>query len=246
MATVPKFFNSPKEKKEFYPSKTWKILLSLLIIVLVLILVFFFSPLFKIKRIEVIPQDEKVSSFFSNFLDKNLFLVDTNQTKSDLIGQYPQILDVKISKGIPNVLRIKINSREGKVVWESGGEKYLIDENGLVFAKADGQVADLPIVIDNKNLPVENLKPVVISSFVNFITDLSSKLAGSELAVDHYEVNETTFQVDAVTKNNLKIIFDTTLPIDPQIVAAQKVYTDHKAEVTKYLDVRVEGKVYYQ
>lgn len=246
MATVPKFFTTPQEKKEFYPSKIWKVILLILIIVLVLVILFFFSPLFKIKNIEISLANTDIDSFFNNFKGQNLFLVDTNKTKSDIENKYPEILDVSISKGIPNVLRVKVTERQPKMIWVSGGKKYLVDENGLVFNESDGQINNLPSVTDNKNLQVAILKPVVISSFVNFITDVSVKLAGSDLAIDHFEVNETSFQVDAVTKNNLKIIFDTTRPIDPQINAAQKVYTDHKAEVTKYMDVRVEGKVYYQ
>lgn len=246
MATVPKFFNSPQEKKEFYPSKIWKILLLFIVIFLVLIILFFFSPLFKIKNIEISSTNGEINSFFSNFKGKNLFLVDTSKTKSDIKNKYPEILDVQISKGIPNVLRVKVTERQLKMIWVSGGKKYYVDENGLVFIEGDTQISNLPSVIDNKNLPVEILKPVVISSFVNFITEIPGKLTGSDLIVDHYEVNETTFQVDAVTKNNLKIIFDTTRPLDAQIAAAQKVYTEHKTEITKYLDVRVEGKVYYQ
>lgn len=246
MATVPKFFSTPTEKKEFYPSKVWKILLLILVIFLVLIILFFFSPLFKIKNIEISSENAEINSFFSNFKGKNLFLIDTSKTKSDIKNKYPEILDVSISKGIPNVLRVKVIERQPKMIWVSGGKKYYVDENGLVFTEGDTQISNLPNVIDNKNLPVMILKQIVISSFVNFITDVQQKLADSELEVTRYEVNETTFQVDAVTKNNLKIIFDTTRPLDGQITAAQKIYTEHKAEIIKYLDVRVEGKVYYQ
>lgn len=246
MPQVPKFFTTPQEKKEYYPSKIWKVLLICLTIFVALIIIFFFSPLFKIKNVEVVsPVNlDQVNSFFDTFKGKNIFLVDTSKTKSNVQIKFPEVLDLQISKGIPNMLRVKVNQYEPKIVWVSSGEKYLADENGVIFQK--GSADNLPQVLDSKNLPVEILKPVAINNFVEFVSEISEKMSTGDLVVDHYEVNETTFQVTAVTKNNLKIIFDTTRPAQDQIVAAQKVYTEHKEEVKQYLDVRVEGKVYYQ
>lgn len=246
MSTVPKFFHELKDQKEYYPNKIWKTLLIFLIIILALVITFFFTPLFKINKIEVLSSDSDIGPFFDIYKGKNLFLIDPSQTKADIIKNFPEILDLQISKGIPNMLRIKVTEDTPKMVWQTNGVKYFVDEEGIVYKKVEGDAPNLPLIVDNKNLPVEMQTPVVISSFVNFVTEIINKFNGTDLQVQSFEVNETSFQVTAVTKNNIKIIFDTTRPVQDQVVAAEKVYTEHKAEVTQYMDVRVEGKVYYQ
>ena len=81
--------------------------------------------------------------------------------------------------------------------------------------------------------------PVVVSS------DARSKLKDI-MELDHFEVNETTFQLDAIMTSGLKLKFDTTRSVDSQLEALKKFLSDHPNEAEVYIDLRVEGKVFYQ
>lgn len=242
----PKVFNSPRDKKKTVWPKYLKIILISLIGLIVLIYFFYFSPFFKIKNIEVIgPTTEDIQTPLSYLKGRNIFLVNSKNIKKQITENRPEYANILVLRGLPSTLRIKFQERAGKIVWQSNGIYYLVDKDAIAFKEASFD-EKLPLVIDSKNLEVKVPSIVAPSNFIEFIRNAASQSKDLGLNIVNFVVNETTFQVDALTEENLKIKFDTTRPLSDQIDALKRVYFEHKSAIKEYIDVRVEGWVYYK
>lgn len=241
-----KVFNPPREKKPIIIPKSIIIILILLIIISGIFYILFYSPIFIIKKIEIIgPVEGKLSNLLDKLNNQNLFLVNSRSIKSDLLLTNPEFLNIEVLKGIPNTIRIKFQERQPKIIWQSNGQKFLIDENGILFKELKTDLS-LPLVVDSQNVNVKILTPVASKNFIDFVTRVNTRIINYGLKISEYRVNETTFQVDAVTDKGFRIIFDTTKSESDQLESFDKVYKEYKNDIKEYVDLRVNGWVYYK
>lgn len=242
----PKVYNPPPEKLPLKVPKFVKIIAWAIVIILGLIYLIFFSPLFQVKNIEYIgsPNDD-IKNIVEKYRGQNIFLVKTDLIEQELLIKNDQFNAVKIYLGLPDTLRVKFQERQSKILWETAGKFYFIDNDGFIFAEAN-ESADLPKVVDSKNLAVKVPSAIVSRNFVDFILNAKIKLAELGITVNQFRINETTFQVEAETDHNFKIIFDTIRPLSEEIDAFKQAYDAHKDEIKEYVDVRVAGWVYYK
>jgi len=242
----PKIYSPPKEQEKFVLPKFLKIIIWVVIILAVLFYLAFFSPVFKIRNLEIVgtPKDE-TKAYLETFKGSNIFLLKTGPIQQQLVNANPQFLNINIFKGIPNILRVVFEERSPKIIWKSGDNQYLVDDQGIAYKVSDSAEI-LPQVTDTKTVVVNLPMQVATSNFIDFVTGAQDQVKISDLKIDHFEIADTIFQVSAVTNKNIKIIFDTTHSLSDQNDAFQKVYSEHKNDIKEYLDVRVEGVVYYK
>lgn len=243
----PKIYSAPKEHKEFVLPKFIKIIIWLSILIVGLIYLIYFSPVFKIKNIQIVgePKEESIQ-YLENFKNKNIFSLKTDSIKEIIFAENPEYQNVKILKGIPNTLRVIFENRTPKIIWISNLDSYLVDASGIVFKK-DNTETNLVKVIDKKGIAVEISSQIATQNFISFVISAQDQINNySDFKVDHLEINETTFQVEAITNKKIKLIFDTARPLSDQVDAFKKAYEEKKSEITEYMDVRVEGVVYYK
>ncbi len=220
-------------------------LIFLLLVILSLIYLFFYSPLFTIKNIIV---DKKlptsINEHLANIKGKNIFLVRSSEIKADLLKNFPELVDISVIRGLPDTIKVSYNERTPKIIWQSSGRYYIVDENGVAFKEIQG-IADFPLVKDNNDLAINIGEQVVSTNFINFVTELRPKLK-EQVEINRFEVNETTFQLDAILVSGLILKFDTTRSVDSQLNDLKKFLADRSNETQEYIDLRVEGKVFYK
>jgi len=241
----PKIYNPPREKESFVFPRYMTITIGLVVALLALLYLIFYSPVFKIRRIEIIGAlGEKSQESLNSLKNHNIFLLDVAKIEQNLQTQHPEFLEVKIYRGLPDTVRVKFQEREPKVIWQSKGKFYAVDKEGILF-KEKSSSGDLPVLVDNKDLSVEIPGQVCTPGLVEFVRNANLELEDMKLDIIQFEVNETTFQVDAVTKK-FKILFDITRPFSDQSETLEKFLAEHKNEVAEYVDIRVEGWAYYK
>jgi len=237
----------PKQKSFLSTTKFWKILLFLMGIGL-LIWFFFFSNFLKIEHIEVEgTADETIKSSFDQFLGKNILLLDTGEIQKLIQEKQPIAYKIEIRRGLPDTLKIKIENKTPVLIWQSQNKSYFIAADGYVLGEMqDPASSNLIKVMDQKNIAVKTETQILSPFFIDFVTQAIGKIKDESglnpLAVD---VQETTFQINVKTAN-FEIILDTTRDLDNQIKALKTVLDRHKNEITKYVDLRVNGKAYWQ
>jgi cell division septal protein FtsQ len=243
---LPKVFSPPKElEKKSFP-KFLKILIVLIIIAGFFGYIFFYSSFFKIKNIVIdsLPQD--TVAFVDKFKGQNIFFIDREEIKNEINSKFPEIENIKIIRGLPDTLKISVIQGLPKLIWKTEQRLFLVDGDGVIFKEVQGQ-SDLPIVSDNKDLPVDLGSQVASANFIDFIVTLATKFNQTTgFQIVNFEVNETIFQVDALTDQGWKVKFDTTRSADEQLSDLEKFLAEHKNDVHQYADVRVEGRVYYK
>lgn len=242
----PKVYNPPMEKEKITVPKIYKILSIMVVIFLGLLYLFFFSSIFSVKNIEYLGNmNDNIKLVIEKYRSRNIFTINSSKIEKELMAQNSEFDNVDIYLGLPDTLRIRFQQRDPKIIWQTEGNSYLIDTKGYLYSKSAG-IENLPLIVDNKNLSVQIPSFVVLPSFVEFVRNANSKLSEAGIVINKFQVNETTFQIDALTDKNFKIIFDTTRPLSDQMDAFNKAYEQNKDKIKEYVDVRVEGWVYYK
>lgn len=242
----PKIYNPPEDKttKKSNWTKYLLIILFLIIITIVIIYFLFISNYFKIRIINI------EGSTLTNNLDwikgQNILLFNSKSTIEKIKNENPEIERIKIVRGLPATIKINATKYEPQMVWKSQGKSYLVNQNGFVYSETESQ-NELPVVKDKSNILIELHKYIVTKNFVNVIHNITILVPEkTKMSIVSFEINDTTFQVNALTDRGWLVKFDTTRSIDDQVGALAKVIEEKESEIHEYIDVRVEGKVFYK
>lgn len=246
----PKIFGQsrrePKKKFEL-PNINFRLIFFLIIFGLLTYFVFF-SPQTKIKSIivegaSIVSKDQIVSALP---LGQNIFLFNVDENKVNLLNKFPELKQVEIYRGIPDTLKIVVLEREGKIVWQSGSDKYLISSDGDVAKKiSDSEVGNMPIVVDTKSLAVKVGDNLVSANFVAFVSNVyNSFYSVTGIKPTGFEVPETTLDVNLKTDAGFYVKLNSLRSSQKQLDNLKLVLTDRRADIHEYVDLRIDGWAY--
>ncbi len=261
----PKIFSTSRQAK-VRNRKTPQLLSGIFKILLIFILLWGINTLltsdyFKIKNVKVrgdqdfiskveeLTKDELSKPSLFLFKSDNFFLFNPNKMKDEITSKIRDIKYVTINKRIPNSLDIEIKERKAKIAWITNNKKYLVDEDGFMIKEVEN-FSDIPMVLDISNLPVKDNTRLIHPNFISFIDDLPKSFKNINLGVDidHYEIKETTFIINIVTKQGFKISFDTTKGLNGQFSKLEgtlKQLGEQKNNLD-YIDLTIENKAIYK
>jgi len=236
----------PKESQPLWPRVKMVFYLIALLVGLYFV---FASPLFKLKQILVegnksIPKEDVEKRFN---LGTNLLLLSTKNAQKDLLNVYPQIQNVQIFKGIPDAIKIVIYEKEFKAVWETNGIRYYLSAHGEITKPVGDEKTDLPLIVDKQNFPVKPNQQIASPNFIAFITNISENL-NKEVGINpnHYEVAETTFDVNLYTDAGFYVKLNALRSSKKQLENLKKVLAEKRPEIKEYVDLRIDGWAYYK
>ncbi len=76
----------------------------------------------------------------------NVFTIDEGQVEARL-RKNPWVAGAKVTKHLPDVVRVRVTEREARLVLALDGELWLVDHTGEIFkAVGDGDPTDFPVV----------------------------------------------------------------------------------------------------
>lgn len=168
--------------------------------------------------------------------------------RKKLLSKIPQISEVRFEKNlINNQLTIVIQEHQTSIVWQTAGEKFLVNRYGVVYDKA-GDNTPLIMVEDLKNVPVSLNQKVVAPDFIEFVTSFVANLPRkTNISITRITIPETTFEVEMYTNQKWRIILDTTRPPDDQLNSLVRVLREMEGNPPKdYVDLRIPNKVFYK
>lgn len=249
--------NNPKTK--FSPKK----LIRPIIIGIVLLILGYSviaSSLFRIKNIQVAGnqtlsettiRDQVTAIIGDSPISQNILFVSANNIESQLKKNNYQVSGVKIERLYFNTLKITITEQKPSILWRSGNNLSIITENGRGFIGEpnDELKKNLPTVEDLSNLPVKEGDKVVSQDFVKFVNEVNTILPQNGISISNTQIEETTTEITVITKEGYKIRFDTTRPFTEQMSDLKAVLDSLKTQgkkPTQYIDLRVNGKVFYK
>lgn len=244
------YLPTPKPKREIrFPWKVIKIVF-LMGILSVSGWFLFYSPYFMIKNVKVEgSKNEGVINLCQNIKGQNLWLFNKKKLEGNLL-KYAEVRNVSIRRWPSGTVIVKIEEKIEGLIWKTQDKKYLVTSDGVVLKEVTE--SNLPEISDSKNLPVLIGKQVATPLFIQFVRDLSFNFMPKTGLVlkNIYIPSETTFEIVALTEHqggsSFKVIFDTEGDLEKQLENMIKVYQIKQDEVKEYMDLRIEGRVYYK
>jgi cell division protein FtsQ len=134
---------------------------------------------FEVKRVEITGMDRvdqlKVYDIVLAEKDRAMPLVDVDKIRNDLI-KYGWIKDVRVSRRLPDTLVVAITERKPTAIWQRGGSRSLIDEQGIVLENVSpNEVTGLPTL----NGEGANRQSVALRELVNQAPSLKPQISGA-------------------------------------------------------------------
>jgi hypothetical protein len=141
----------------------------------ILILIFTNSSMFRVSTPEVVGVTQISISDISaviNLANKPIYLIDPQIVAAQVTQSFPQLMNVKVSVGLPASVVISAQERQPVLAWEYNGPVVWIDSEGFIF-ESTGDISGLPIVHADDLPPYAEVKAPV---------DEESLIAASPLA----------------------------------------------------------------
>lgn len=202
---------------------------------------------FVIEGNHLIPAEEIEQSMFKDgFKEVNTFLFNERKAEAQILS-IPQIKSAKFSKLIfKKRLLVKVAEHETTIIWQTNNERFMVNRGGVIY---DVAADDSPLIVveDLKNVPVNLNQRIVTTEFIEFVTSIVANIPRkTNLAARRVIVPETTFEIEVVTSEGWKIIFDTTRSFETQLNNLVKVLRSTQSPPKQYVDLRIEDRVYYK
>ncbi len=245
------------------PRSVWKQLIRPIVIFLALALLVYAvvaSSLFRIAKVEVegavTVSSEDVHMQVQNVitsspLTQNIIFVPTGKISEELKKQNYQIAEAEVKRTGLNSISVKLTEQKPSILWSSGNTLSVIGANGHAY---DGEITQLMkdklvTVVDSTNLPVKKGEKVVTQEFVDFVNAVHEQLPNKGIAVAQYQIGDSTTEILVKTEQGYYIRFDTTRSVEQQLQDLSAVLTQLKKtgkKPSEYIDLRINGKVFYK
>lgn len=198
----------------------------------------------------LVKQEEIVNLLFpSGFSKVHALTFMDGRAEKKLTTKIPQIQSVSFDKNIfSKILTVRVVEHETSIIWVTGGERYLVNRNGVAYERAPENSPLLPVE-DIKNIPISLNQQIVAPVFIDFVSSFVANLPRrTNISVRRIVIPETTFEVEMETEEGWKIILDTTGSYEEQLNNLVRVLRELNPDnpIREYVDLRIGKKVFYR
>jgi len=191
-----------------------------------------------------------------SLLNRTKITIDTDKVSSELIKQFPELSSASITLpllGHRPIIHIQA-SKPAAILHATNGS-YVLDANGkalLPSGSLNSSIRDkLPQVTDQSGLEVKLNRQILTSSNVEFIVTVAAQLAAKQVTVEAFTLPAGTSQLDAkIAGKPYFVKFNLQTPDARRqsgtFLATQALLQRKNTPAAQYIDVRVEGRAYYQ
>ncbi|MEI8143234.1 MAG: FtsQ-type POTRA domain-containing protein [Candidatus Berkelbacteria bacterium] len=179
---------------------------------------------------------------------QNIFLSNTGDIEKNILKKMSEIKDIRVIRGIPNAYKVIVLERNPVMVWQTTGKNYLLSDQGEIIHEVPAdKYTNLILVADKHNLPVSNATQIVSPNFVAFTLNLNNQFFNAvNIHPIKYEIQDTTFDMNVSTDAGFFVKFDTTRSSASQLENLKIVLAQKRPDIKEYVDLRIDGWVYYK
>lgn len=191
-----------------------------------------------------------------SMLNRNKITVDTDKVSSGLIKQFPELSNVSVT--LPLLAHrpvIYLETAKPALIINASNGSYVLDGNGralLASGGLDSSVRDtLPTVVDQSGLEVTLGKQILPAKNIEFITTVVGQLNARKVKISSMTLPPSASQLDAQIEGQPYFVKFNLQTNDARrqagtFLATQAQLLRKNTLPSKYIDVRVEGRAYYQ
>ncbi|MBZ9578656.1 FtsQ-type POTRA domain-containing protein [Patescibacteria group bacterium] len=243
-----------KRKKSIFKNRFFWLTFLILILSGAIFYFFVFSSFFQVKRIiisgnESVSKEGIVAVVEYNLEKKNLFfptksvfLVNLDKIKKDILNSFPQIAEIEIGRGFPDVLNIIVIERLRLATWCQKDNCFLLDNEGVIFKETHLE-GDLIEIIDTQKIDsvVVLGEKVIEKDYLEKILKIQKNLS-EELRIGVEEFVIFNERLNVKTSDGWEIYFDPKEDLNWQItklslVLEEKIPPENRKDL-EYIELR--------
>jgi hypothetical protein len=190
----------------------------------------------------------------NSLLNHNKITINTTQISNKLLQAYPELSSVNVA--LPLLSHrpiIYISYTEPALIVHNQAGSFVLDTAGKVLAPTSGEAVNLglPSVTDASGFQLALNNQVLSSGDVRFIQTVVAGLRAKHIAISNMTLPPAANELDVsigVKQYYVKFNLHNATP-DLQVgtfLATQKRLQGEGITPAKYIDVRVDGRAYYQ
>lgn len=234
------------------------------------IYVLFFSPYLQITSVVVSGNQELNSADIQQRIGKslegkylgilpknNFLLISQSGIAGFLKNDFKKIRSVSIAKKFPDSLEVNVGEYKALMVWCSGDQCYLIDENGVAYGTADFNSPELAQnhllkLTDASSKEVSVGEKILEPDYVQYALSVreAGKNVGLEMSEEYLTPSRVSEEVDAVTTGGTQIMLSTQFTLDSAMttlgMVLKKQIPNNEKDNIAYIDLRTENKAFYK
>ena len=197
--------------------------------------------------------------FNASAANRNKLTVDASNIAAQLKKQFPELQDVSVSLPlIGSQPTVYIKPADPALVLSSGGETYLIDENGRAVAETSAGMSfskmKVPTVTDQSGLRVDVGQQILPRSATTFVSTVVAQLKAQHIAVQSLVLPASASELDVYIAGQPYFVKFGMHDADAEAAALQagsyvavsKQLARQGTTPSQYIDVRLEGRAYYK
>lgn len=233
------------------------------------IYIFLFSPFVLIEEIQVSGNsivsgealqgfvDDQLRGTYLNIFPKRSFLLVQPETlRKAILSEYPLLATVSVKRVFPNRIFIQVTEKKKILLWYSGENSFLVDENGATHdstrALSPENNAFMIAIVDTSAQRVTLGDKVFDPKYGTFIIEAYrefSEQLGLSLEPRFTIGSRFAEEVRAKTDEGWEVYFSTEIPLETSLntlkLLFEKELPKEKRMNLAYIDLRAENRAYY-
>jgi hypothetical protein len=191
----------------------------------------------------------------SSIWNKNKITLDSTGLANYITTHYPEISSVDVSTPfVDNHLVVYLTSTQPAIILTEPKASYALDGNGRAILTAPTAAAlnlNIPVITDQSGLSVSLGKLALSSSDIYFVKEVVGQLQAKSYKVSQMTLPANTDELDVSLTGEPYYIKFNLEASDPRQEAGTFLATianlkSQNITPSKYIDVRVDGRAYYQ
>ena len=194
-----------------------------------------------------------VKEEFLDIRTKTKLTLNSHRVADNLKKRFPELSNVEVN--VPMVgaaARVKLKVAKPAFKLVSGGELYVINSNGTASALAANLngTENLPEIVDESGFKIQLGQPVLEAAAVSFIASLNQQLKLANIQISSLALPPRAKELILRTADQpyyIKFYLggDSATQAGQYLATRQQFIRDGLTP-SEYLDVRVQGKVFYK
>ena len=184
----------------------------------------------------------------------NKITINTTKLASELLKAYPELASVTFTMPLVSHRPILyISYTKPALILHNQSGSFVLDTNGKVLVPTGKEAINLglPSVADYSGLQMSLNRQVLTSGNVQFIRVIATGLQSKHISISRMSLPASASELDVAITGSpyyVKYNLQAQNPLEQlgSFLAVQKHLAGQSIQPSQYIDVRVEGRAYYQ
>lgn len=190
----------------------------------------------------------------ASITNHNKLTINTTRLSNELLRRYPELAGATfVMPLISHRPTLFISYTQPALLVHNQSGSFVLDTGGKVLAPTSPEAVTLglPAVTDKSGLELALNKQVLTSSNVQFIRTVAHGLQAKHVSVSDYSLPASSSELDVALTGKPYIVKYNLAASNPleqlgSYLAVEKHLTGQRITPSRYIDVRVDGRAYYQ